>query len=110
MEKSEECQLVVPRKRNTRRRERLKIVEKWRRTGLTAAEYAEKTGINEGTLSRWGREAVPVGQAEAFVELPAVGAGSDWGAEIESKAGRVRISGSVSAAWAAALIRELSRC
>lgn len=109
MDKSEDCQLVVVRK-NTRRRERLKIVEKWRRTGLSAAEYAEKSGINEGTLSRWGREAVPMRETAPFIELPAVGAGAAWGAEIESKAGAVRLSASVSPLWAAALIRELNRC
>ena len=108
MNESVDCQVVVPR-RNTRRRERLKIVAKWRRTGLSAAEYAEKSGINEGTLSRWGREAVPTRETMPFIELPAIGDGG-WAAEVASKVGAVRLSASVSPAWAAALVRELNQC
>ena len=108
MDKSEDCQLVVA-KRYTRRGERLKIVEKWRRTGLSAAEYSEKSGINVGTLCRWGREAVPMRETTSFIELPAM-ADAVWGAEIASKAGSVRLSASVSPIWAAALIRELNQC
>jgi len=108
MDKSEDCQLVVA-KRYTRRGERLKIVEKWRRTGLSASEYSEKSGINVGTLCRWGREAVPMRETTPFIELQAAASGA-WTAEVTSKEGSVRFSPSACPVWAAALIRELNRC
>lgn len=108
MDKSEDCQLVVAR-RYTRRKERLKIVTKWRESGLSLAEYAEKTGIAARSLYRWSNDAVPMQEAGTFIELTAMGSGA-WAAEVMSKAGLVRLSGSASPAWAASLIRELNRC
>jgi transposase len=31
-----------------------KVVAKWRRSGLTARDFASKTGLNRSTLSYWG--------------------------------------------------------
>ena len=52
---------------------------------------------------------MPMQEAAAFIELPAMAAGS-WAAEVTCKSGSIRLSGSASPAWAASLIQELNRC
>jgi len=86
----------------TRRSEWAERVGRWRRSGLTAKEFARSVGINPGTLMYWacrlGRErrmrgaASPrsgLGPAPAlgFVELMA-GSGSDSRFELELGNGR----------------------
>ena len=108
MNKSEECRLV-PTRQYTRRDERLKVMESFRQSGLSTQQYAEQTGIPARKLYRWRRDAMPMQEAAAFIELPAIAAGS-WAAEVTCKSGSVRLSGSASPAWAASLIQELNRC
>jgi len=108
MNKSEESGLVVAR-RYTRRDERLQIMESLRRSGLSAAQYAEETGIPVRRLYRWGKSAMPAQETSGFIELPPLATGT-WAAEVASGAGSVRIAASASPAWAASLIRELNRC
>jgi hypothetical protein len=108
MNQSEDCRVVVAR-RYTRRDERLKIVETMRQSGLSAAEFAKQRGIPVRKLYRWRNAPLPAQTAAAFIELPAIATGS-WMAEVTSKAGGVRLSGSASPVWAASLIRELNRC
>lgn len=57
------------------RRRRRRLVRQWRRSGLTAAEFAEAVGVSVRTISRWRREAEspqrPPSPRSAFVELVA---------------------------------------
>jgi transposase len=94
----------------TRREEWAERVRRWRRSGLTAKEFARSVGINSGTLTYWAcrlgheRRARDGGSlrsgvwwpapAAGFVELIA-GSGSDPRFELELGNGRrVRIPGS----------------
>lgn len=82
----------------TRRAEWAERVGRWRRSGLTAKEFARSVGINPGTLMYWacrlGRERRVRGGASprsapalGFVELVA-GSGSDSRFELELGNGR----------------------
>ena len=91
----------------TRRAEWAERVGQWRRSGLTAKEFARSIGVNAGTLTPWawrlGRERRVAGQARqrprvavaapaaAFVEITATG-GADSRFELELGNGqRLRI-------------------
>jgi transcriptional regulator with XRE-family HTH domain len=54
---------------------RRRLVRQWRRSGLTAAEFAEAVGVSIRTLARWRREVEspqrPTVHRAAFVELVA---------------------------------------
>jgi len=108
MSKSGALQLTVAR-RYSRREERVRVVEAWKRSGLNGAQYAAHTGIAVAKLYRWGRSTPRPATAVSFVELPPM-ASSSWAAEVTSRAGCVRLAGSASPVWAGALIRELNRC
>ena len=55
---------------------RRRLVRQWRRSGLTAAEFAEAVGVSVRTLARWRREAesprASANPRAAFVELVAI--------------------------------------
>jgi transcriptional regulator with XRE-family HTH domain len=59
---------------------RRRLVRQWRRSGLTAAEFAEAVGVSVRTLARWRREAesprASANPCSAFVELVAMPATS----------------------------------
>lgn len=95
----------------TRRAEWAERVGQWRRSGLTAKEFARSAGVNAGSLTHWawrlGRDARRAGAASqaagappvaAFVEITAVG-GADERFELEFRSGRrLRIPASFDAA------------
>lgn len=64
----------------TDRGRRRRLVRQWRRSGLTAAEFAEAVGVSVRTLARWRREAesprASANPRSAFVELVAMTAAS----------------------------------
>ena len=72
--------------------------------GLSAVKFAEKNGTAARTLNRWSPDAICAQEERSFTELTAIAA------EVTSKAGIVRFSGSGSPACAASLIREFNRC
>lgn len=55
---------------------RRRLVRQWRRSGLTAAEFAEAVGVSIRTLARWRREVesprASANPRAAFVELVAI--------------------------------------
>jgi len=55
---------------------RRRLVRQWRRSGLSAAEFAEAVGVSVRTLGRWRREAdsphAAANPRAAFVELVAM--------------------------------------
>jgi len=87
----------------TRRAEWAERVGQWRRSGLTAKEFARSVGVNAGTLTYWacrlGREQRVAGQAgqrsraavarpaSAWLEISAAG-GADSRFELELNSGR----------------------
>ncbi len=87
----------------TRRTEWAERVSRWRRSGLTAKEFARSVGVNAGTLTYWawrlGRERRRVGQvrqrsraavampASAWLEITTAG-GADSRFELELNSGR----------------------
>ena len=98
----------------TRREEWAERVGRWRRSGLTAKEFARSVGINSGTLTYWacrlgrerrGRDAASPRSGSSrrtpevgFVELMA-GSGSDGRFEVELGNGRrLRVPASFEAA------------
>jgi transposase len=84
----------------TRRAEWVERVGQWRRSGLTAKQFARSAGVNAGSLTHWawrlGRDARRAGAASpaagvppaaAFVEITAAG-GVDERFELELGSGR----------------------
>lgn len=68
---------------------RRRILDRWRRSGLSSHEFARQAGVSYSTLYKWRRE---LGNTAAFVEavardavLPArpVGAGAGAGSAVE---------------------------
>lgn len=61
--------------RKERRRERLRMVERFRSSGMTLHAFAEKEGVSRETVRRWSRIAAeariadPVGDEGGFVEV-----------------------------------------
>jgi hypothetical protein len=94
--------------------DRIRILKEWSRSGLSAREYGERTGVPVHRLYRWRQMLEPtplrVTAAVPFVEVPAVARQPGWGAEVMTRSGAVRLSASVAPSWAGQLIRELSRC
>ena len=63
----------------TKRAEWSRRVGQWRRSGLTATEFARRSGVNAGTLSQWAwrlgrerREEAPRARRTVGLEAPAV--------------------------------------
>ena len=94
--------------------ERVRILTEWTDSGLGAREYGQRTGVPVHRLYWWRRmlERTPprVTMAVPFVEVAPVTMQPGWGAEVMTRSGAVRLSASVAPAWAAQLVRELSRC
>jgi len=77
-------------------------VRDWKASGLTAQEYADREGVNRGTLVWWSSHLRRQAVAPAFieVELPSRRRNADSGSiEIELPSGvRLRVGGDVDAA------------
>ncbi len=106
--------------RSSRRRhlgpaERERIVALWSESGLSAEEVARRTGVSRASLGRWKRQLTVMAQpgvmrTPALVAVPRPIGGVDSVAEVMTRGGAVRFFAAATPAWAAQLIRELSRC
>jgi hypothetical protein len=96
------------------KQERIRILTQWKDSGLSAREYSQRIGVPMTRLYDWQRKLKPssprVPETIPFVEVPQVAMQPDWGAEVMTRCGVVRLSASVAPTWAAHLIRELSQC
>ena len=95
--------------------ERVRILTEWTDSGLSARAYGQRTGVPVPRLYWWRRRLAGtpprVPAAVPFVEVPPLTAmPSEWGAEVMTRVGAVRLSSSVAPGWAAQLVRELNRC
>jgi len=105
--------VVRPRRRHLRPEERAQVLALWTRGRWSAEEVARQAGVSRSSLQRWKRTlGAPVlvtpGNAP-LVEVPAPTGGLGV-AEVLTREGLVRLSGTAAPAWAAQLVRELNRC
>lgn len=84
----------------SRRKAWVERVAGWRRSGLTAKEYAARIGVNAGTLAHWawrlgggrrerrGRQAGRAAAAAAMIEVVGRHGGGEPGFELRLEGGR----------------------
>lgn len=98
------------------------IVKRWRASGLSAREYAERHGLVSATLSWWGAR-VPnsnaaraakrsaAGRSSSFTELRVVSRGEPAVIEVSGPRGLVvRVRGEVEERALVRVLRAVSQC
>jgi len=97
-----------------RRQEWVERVDRWRRSGMTAKQFAASMGVNAGTLAHWswrlGREqrtlkTRPAASQRALVEIVTGATGDDRFELVVGNGRRVHVPASFDAA---ALVRLLT--
>ena len=90
------------------------MLVKFRTSRLTRRQFAERHGLNPGTLRQWihrfGPNRAPVKARRAgFQEVPLSAVLESWAAELRLPSGIVlRLNGQTSASWVGALVERLS--
>ena len=80
------------------------------KSGLTAKAFAQKHDLNCATLRRWKKRLLDQGPSRKFVEVDGQTPPPPMEMVVEHRSGlRLTIHGERQVAWAAALLKELSK-
>lgn len=101
------------RRRHLLAAEREQIITMWAKSGLSAKEVSQRTGVSPSSLWRWKHGWRPPSRSQtlspALREVPPPNGGLGV-AEVTTRNGSVRLFALATPKWAAQLIWELNQC